>query len=80
MEVLQNIVDQGSRVLKDPETFIGVAEMADSSVNIVVRVWVNNADYWSVKLNLTKNIKQAQDSNGINIPFPTHTVYTQSAD
>jgi len=80
MEVLQSTVDQDARVLSDPETFIGVAEMADSSVNIVVRVWVNNADYWPVKFDLTKAIKQALDSNGINIPFPTRTVYTHTGD
>jgi len=66
-------------VLKDPESMIAVVELADSSVNFTVRVWVNNADYWGVKFDMTKAMKQRFDREGVNIPFPSQTVYHVNA-
>ena len=76
MAVMQAEIADESRVLSDPEPFVAVSELADSSVNFVVRVWVNNADYWPVKFDLTKALKQRFDTDGVNIPYPTRTVYT----
>lgn len=76
MAVLTQTIAKDARIHTDPEAFLGVSEMADSSVNIAVRVWVDNGDYWPVKFDLTKAIKLAFDENGISIPYPTRTVHT----
>ena len=75
MAVMNQVIDDEARVLKDPEPMVAVVELADSSVNFTVRVWVDNADYWGVKFDLTKAMKQRFDSEGVNIPFPSQTVY-----
>jgi small conductance mechanosensitive channel len=69
-QVLTKLVSEESRILKDPTPQIAVSELADSSVNFVVRPWVNAADYWAVKFDLTEAIKDAFDAEGIEIPFP----------
>lgn len=78
MNVVLETVKADSRVKTDPEAFVGVTEMADSSVNFAIRVWVDNGDYWPVKFDLTKAVKEAFDANDVNIPFPTRTVHTIS--
>ncbi|MCP8897891.1 mechanosensitive ion channel family protein [Gilvimarinus xylanilyticus] len=74
-EIMERVVKADERVLPDPEPQIAVSELADSSVNFVVRPWVNSADYWGVKFDLTENIKLAFDENGISIPFPQMDVH-----
>ena len=61
--------------MTDPATTIAVAELADSSVNLVFRPWVKTADYWAVRFDLTENIKNALDEAGISIPFPQQDVH-----
>lgn len=78
MAVLKDVWEKDDRVLKDPEAFQGVVNLGDSSVDIVVRLWVNSADYWPVKFDLTKAFKEAFDENGIDIPFPTRTLHTHA--
>jgi small conductance mechanosensitive channel len=78
--VLEELVQGDSRILKDPEPTIAVAELADSSVNFVVRPWVNSADYWKVKFELTEAIKVRFDSDGISIPFPQRDVHILKED
>ena len=73
--VIAGLVKADSRVLLDPEPFIAVSELADSSVNIVTRVWVNSADYWGVFFDLTEHVKKAFDKEGISIPFPQRDVH-----
>lgn len=75
MDVLRDVWSKDDRILKDPEAFQGVVNLGDSSVDIVVRLWVNGSDYWPVKFELTKAFKEAFDANGIDIPFPTRTVH-----
>ena len=58
---------------------IAVSELADSSVNFVVRPWVATADYWAVKFDLTEQIKLALDANNISIPFPQRDVHLHQA-
>jgi small conductance mechanosensitive channel len=67
-------VEADERVLGDPATTIAVAELGDSSVNLVVRPWVKGSDYWALKFDLTQRIKDALDQNGIEIPFPQRVV------
>ena len=74
-QVLQELVAADARVLKDPEPTIAVSELADSSVNFVVRPWVNKDDYWNVYFGLTEAIKRRFDQEGISIPFPQQDVH-----
>ena len=72
---LEEIVKNDSRILTDPAPKIAVAELADSSVNFVVRPWVKTADYWAVRFDLTENIKLTFDEKGISIPYPQQDVH-----
>jgi len=74
-DVMMNQIKGDDRILSDPAPQIAVAELADSSVNFVVRPWVKKEDYWSVKFDLTRKIKEAFDENGIEIPFPQQVVH-----
>ena len=77
-DVLMNLIKKDTRILSDPPTNIAVSELADSSVNFVVRPWVKRSDYWGVKFDLTRKIKEAFDENGIEIPFPQQVVHMLS--
>jgi small conductance mechanosensitive channel len=79
-QVLSDVVAADDRILPEPEVKIAVHTMADSSVNFVVRPWVNTADYWPVHFALTENIKNAFDEAGISIPFPQMDVHIQRTD
>ncbi len=74
-EILAGLAKDDSRVLTDPAPTIAVAELADSSVNLVFRPWVKTADYWDVRFDLTEKIKNALDAAGISIPFPQQDVH-----
>jgi len=75
-EILRGLVDSDDRILDDPETLIAVSELADSSVNFVVRPWVKSSDYWAVKFDFNENVKLAFDEQGISIPYPQMDVHT----
>ena len=72
---LQEIVKADQRVLTDPECVIAVSELADSSVNFVVRPWVQTEDYWAVYFGLTEAIKKRFDAEGISFPYPQQDVH-----
>jgi small conductance mechanosensitive channel len=74
-DLLHDIVSKDERILKDPETVIAVSELADSSVNFIVRPWVNAADYWGVYWDLTEAVKLRFDAEGISIPYPQQDVH-----
>lgn len=61
--------------LPDPAALVAVSELADSSVNFVVRIWANRGDYWPLKCDLTRRIKESFDAHGMEIPFPQRTVH-----
>jgi len=73
--VLESILTSDSRIHKDPEPFIAVGELADSSVNFTVRAWADGADYWGVHFDTIEKVKKAFDKNGISIPFPQTDVH-----
>lgn len=73
--VLNHIIKQNKLILKKPETFIAVSELADSSVNFVVRVWVKGADYWTVHFDTIEKVKKAFDKENISIPFPQRDIH-----
>ncbi len=77
-ELLEKIVAEEELVLKDPAPKIAVSELADSSVNFVVRPWVKTEDYWTAYFNLTEQIKLQFDEHGISIPYPQQDVHLHS--
>ena len=74
-DILEGLAKADTRILTDPATTIAVAELADSSVNLVFRPWVKTDDYWAVRFDLTESIKNALDEAGISIPFPQQDVH-----
>ncbi len=76
--ILTRLVKQHPLVLDDPEPIIKVHELADSSVNLIVRPWAKTSDYWSVYWDLTRQVKEAFDADGISIPFPQRDLHIRS--
>jgi small conductance mechanosensitive channel len=74
MEVLMEVMRADDRIIKEPSPQIVVVDLGDSSVNLLVRCWTKRADFWTVKCDLTKNIKENFDIQGIEIPFPQRVV------
>lgn len=74
--IIRSIIEADERVMRDPEPFVHVIELGASSVDIVTRSWVQAGDYWPVKFDLTKKVKQALDQAGVSIPYP-HTTMVQ---
>ncbi len=79
-EILEGLLSNDERVLKDPGYTVAVSELADSSVNFVVRPFVNVADYWDVYFDITEKAKIALDHAGIAIPFPQRDVHVFKHD
>lgn len=75
MEIINGLLTRDERVLADPAPVVAVGELANSSVNIVVRPWVKATDYWALKFDFQKNCKEAFDAAGIEIPFPQSVVH-----
>jgi len=74
-ELLEQIVAADERVLKDPAPVVALGELADSSVNFLVRPWVNASDYWGVLWDTTETVKLKFDEAGISIPYPQMDVH-----
>ncbi len=72
---LEDLVAVDERILQDPAPTIAVSQLADSSVNFVLRPWVKTADYWAVYFDLTERVKKRFDEVGVSIPFPQRDVY-----
>jgi small conductance mechanosensitive channel len=77
-DVLNDIISKDSRIHAEPVPQVVVAELADSSVNFVVRVWTDTSDYWGVKCDATETIKNRFDAEGIGIPFPQRDIHIVS--
>lgn len=77
---LEEIIAADDRILKDPAHLIVVAELADSSVNFTVRVWVNSADYWGVFFAMQEQVKKTFDAKEISIPYPQQDVHLHKVD
>ncbi len=73
--VIHGVIGGDKRIHADPAPQVVVSELADSSVNITIRLWVTSEDYWGVKFDLTKQFKEALDANGLSIPFPQQDVH-----
>ncbi|MCK5030499.1 MAG: mechanosensitive ion channel [Thermoplasmatales archaeon] len=73
--IAMNLLKNHKDVLKDPAPMVAVDELADSSVNLVIRPWVKTEDYWTTKWELTQKIKESFDKEEISIPFPQTDVH-----
>lgn len=74
-DILNGLIKDDSRIMSDPEPFVRVGELGDSSVNFTVRVWTKSEDYWGVFFDLTEKVKLAFDEQGISIPYPQRDVH-----
>ena len=74
-KVLLEVMENDENVLTSPSPFVGVDSLGDSSVNLAVRPWCNNDDYWDVYFGITEKAKKALDANSIEIPFPQRDVH-----
>jgi small conductance mechanosensitive channel len=74
-DVLHSVLKENKMVLDEPGSTVEVVEMADSSVNFVVRPWCKTADYWNVRFSVNRAAKDALDQAGIEIPFPQMDVH-----
>ncbi|HEN20791.1 MAG TPA: mechanosensitive ion channel [Desulfobacteraceae bacterium] len=74
-DVLNGLVAEDSRILKDPAPKIAVSELGESSINLVVRPWVNTSDYWDVFFDLTEKIKITLEDEGLSIPYPQQDIH-----
>ena len=76
-KVLLRVIAKDKRIQKDPQPFIGLGALSDSSVDLTVRVWVMNEDYWAVFFDLNESVYNAFSEEGISIPFPQMDVHLQ---
>lgn len=74
-ELIEATMAADARVLKEPAPQVAVSELADSSVNFVVRPWCTKEDYWNVRFAMMEQIKLSFDKNGISIPYPQQDVH-----
>jgi small conductance mechanosensitive channel len=77
--VIERVVKSDARVLADPQPVIAVSELGDSSVNLVVRPWCAKGDYWGLRFDLTRKIKEELEAGGCSIPFPQRDVHLHHA-
>lgn len=74
-EVLMDLIKQDSRIKTDPAPFVALSQLADSSVNFVVRVWVDTPDYWDVFFEMNEKVYNSFAEKGLHIPFPQMDVH-----
>jgi len=74
-DILNGLITNHKLVLKDPESFVRLGNLGDSSIDFTVRIWVKTADYWAVYFDLTESAKEAFDKENINIPYPQMDVH-----
>jgi len=79
-ELLEQIIAADDRVLADPAPVVALGELADSSVNFLVRPWVNSGDYWGVLWDTTETVKLKFDEAGISIPYPQMDVHLDKSE
>ena len=80
VDTVTRVLKAESRVLDDPEPVVAVSELGDSSVNLVVRPWCKKEDYWGVRFDLTRTLKEELERSGCSIPFPQRDVHLFRAE
>lgn len=79
-DLLARLMNEDTRIISDPEApFVGVGELADSSVNLTVRAWTKTEDYWGVFFEMNERVYAEFESAGLNIPFPQMDVHVQNS-
>jgi small conductance mechanosensitive channel len=78
IQIILDVANADERVHKDPEPWVRVTNLGDSSVDLGVRLWCDASDYWELKFHMLKAVKEAFDAGGISIPYP-HSVEIQKA-
>ena len=78
-KVLEDVLSKHPLILKDPEPTVQVHELADSSVNFIVRPWTLTSDYWTVYWEITRRVKIRFDEEDISIPFPQQDIHIISS-
>jgi small conductance mechanosensitive channel len=76
--VIESVLAADARILPEPVPLVAVSEMADSSIDFVVRPWVKADNYWPVLFDLTEKLKVALEEQGITIPFTTQEIYIKT--
>lgn len=79
-EVINRLLSEDERILDDPKPFLALTELADSSVNITVRVWVNAGDYWPVFFRMNEEVYKTFEDEGLSIPFPQRDVHIHNQE
>ncbi len=79
-ETLLEILNSDERILKDPEPFVAVSELGDSSVNFVTRAWVKSGDYWAVHFDTIEKVKLVFDERNISIPYPQMDIHMDKTE
>jgi small conductance mechanosensitive channel len=77
--LIQGVISQDTRILKEPPSQLLLMELGASSVDIAVRVWVATGDYWQVRSDLLEQIKLALEGAGLSIPYPQQDVHIVSS-
>ncbi|WP_343216171.1 mechanosensitive ion channel family protein [Clostridium mobile] len=73
--IIKETINSNSLIFKDPEPFVAVGEYGNNSINLIIRVWCNNSDYWTIYHHLQEEVKLGFDREGITIPFPQMDVH-----
>jgi small conductance mechanosensitive channel len=73
--IIREVVGKDTRVLSDPDVTVAVSELGDSSVNIAVRPWCKGTDYWPLRFDLTRALKEELEAGGCSIPFPQRDLH-----
>ena len=79
-DIIRDTIMADARSQAEPEPFIQVTNLGDSSVDFLVRVWCDASDYFAFRADITRKVKEAFDAGGVDIPFPTRTMIQASAD
>jgi len=79
LDIIMKIAADDDRVHSDPEPWVRVTNLGDSSVDLTARLWCSADDYWPLKFDMNKTVKEAFDKGGITIPYP-HTVEIKKAE
>ena len=77
--IIRDVVFNDPRSLSDPEPFLQVNNLGDFSVDFLVRCWVPASEFFQYQADMKRKVKEAFDAGGIDIPFPTQTVYRHDA-
>lgn len=80
MQTIRDVLEEEDRVLEEPAYQVAVSELADSSVNMVVRPWCNASEYWPTRFDLTRKLKERLEEAGCSIPYPQQDVYVHKVD